>query len=123
VKQTFNSATGLILVEAEISGPAARAGTTSVPDTGATITPLNPNILRSDGYEPDASNESVRMVTGATIEFVPRLMVARSSTRFRTTRSATLMRRSIPNQPLMFTNFLFRHRLIVARRAVGIALH
>jgi predicted aspartyl protease len=79
MSRAFNATTGLILVEAEISGPAGKVGATLVLDTGATSTSLNPNVLRSVGYDPDAATESVRMTTGTTMTTVPRLMVTRLS--------------------------------------------
>jgi predicted aspartyl protease len=79
VSQAFHAKTGLILVEAEVSGPAGRAGATLVLDTGATSTVLNVSVLRSVGYDPDAATEFARMATGAGVGTVPRLMVNRLS--------------------------------------------
>lgn len=77
MSQAFKAATGLILVEAEISGPTGRAGATLVLDTGATTTSLNANLLRSVGYDPDAATSFARLTTGTTVVTVPRLMLNR----------------------------------------------
>ncbi len=58
MSQPFNARTGLILVEAEVSGPTGSAGATLVLDTGATSTVLNVSLLRSVGYDPDAATEA-----------------------------------------------------------------
>lgn len=73
----FQPNSGLILVEAEVSGPSGKVGATLVLDTGATTTMLNVKVLRSVGHDPDLSTDFVRMATGSTLETVPRLVVNR----------------------------------------------
>jgi predicted aspartyl protease len=80
VTQVFQPQSGLILLEAEVSGPSVKVAATLVLDTGATTTMLNLKVLRSIGYDPDLATEFVRMATGSTLETVPRLMVNRLST-------------------------------------------
>lgn len=63
MSQGFNARAGLILVEAEISGPMGKAGATLVLDNGATTTSLNSNLLRSVGYERGAATDFVWMAT------------------------------------------------------------
>jgi hypothetical protein len=75
----FNAHVGLILVEAEISGPTRSVAATLVLDTGATTSSLNATVLRFVGYDPDAATEFVSMTTGTTVERVPRLMINRLS--------------------------------------------
>ena len=72
MSQAFNGKAGLILVEAEISGPTGKAGATLVLDTGATSTSLNVSLLRSVGYDPDGATDLVGMATGSAIVMVPR---------------------------------------------------
>jgi predicted aspartyl protease len=79
MSQPFNAKTGLILVEAEVSGPSGKAGATLVLDTGATSTSLNAKVLRSVGYDPDTATDYARMTTGTTVARVPRLVVNRLS--------------------------------------------
>lgn len=79
MSQGFNASAGLILVEAEVSGPMGKAGAILVLDTGATTTSLNANLLRSIGYEPDSATESARMATATAVLVAPRLMVNRLS--------------------------------------------
>jgi predicted aspartyl protease len=77
--QSFNARSGLILVEAEISGPTGTVGATLVLDTGATSTTLNRSVLRSIGYDPDSTTDFARMATGTAVAMVPRLTVNRLS--------------------------------------------
>lgn len=63
MSQAFNAKAGLILVEAEVSGPTGKAVATLVLDTGATSTAINRNLLRTVGYDPDSATEFVRMTT------------------------------------------------------------
>jgi predicted aspartyl protease len=79
MNQAFNAKAGLILIEAEVSGPTGKAGATPVLDTGATGTSLNRDVLRSVGYDPDSATEFARMTTGTTVQTVPRLMIDRLS--------------------------------------------
>lgn len=79
MSQAFQAGSGLILVEAEVAGPAGKAGAILVLDTGATSSVLNVSVLRSVGYDPDASNESVRMATGTAVVSARRLTINRLS--------------------------------------------
>ena len=79
MSQAFNARTGLILVEAEVSGPTGKAGATLVLDTGATSTSLNPAVLRSVGSDPDAATEFARMTTGTAVATAPRMVINRLS--------------------------------------------
>ncbi len=92
----FNSRTGLILVEAEISGPTGKAGATLVLDTGATSTSLNVSVLRSIGYDPDAAAERVQMATGTAVIMAPRLMINRLSTLGRHAIGLRVLAHSLP---------------------------
>ncbi len=75
----FRTDSGLVLVEAEVSGPSGKVAARLVLDTGATSTTLNVKLLRSIGYDPQDVGEFVRMTTGSAVERVPRLMVNRLS--------------------------------------------
>lgn len=79
MSHAFNGKAGLILVEAEISGPTGKVGATLVLDTGATSTSCNVSVLRSVGYDPDNATDFVRTATGSGVVLVPRLMVNRLS--------------------------------------------
>lgn len=76
---SFNARSGLILVDAEISGPSGTARATLVLDTGATTTTINSSVLRSAGYEPSLSTDLVQMTTGTSVATVPRLILNRMS--------------------------------------------
>jgi hypothetical protein len=79
VSQVFQSRSGLILVEAEVSGPSGKAAATLALDTGATTTMLNVKLLQSIGHDPSLATDFVRMATGSALETVPRLVVNRLS--------------------------------------------
>lgn len=76
---TFRPESGLIFAVAEISGPKGRIAAKLILDTGASSSTLNINVLRSAGYEPDASTDFARLVTGSGVDIVPRLVVTRLS--------------------------------------------
>lgn len=75
----FSARAGLVLVEAEVSGPTGTNAALLVLDTGATTTALNTDLLRSIGYDPDAATESIRLTTGGGATIVPRLTINRLS--------------------------------------------
>lgn len=77
MSHVFNAKSGLVLVEAEVSGPTGKAGATLVLDTGATTTALNANVLRAVGYDPNAANEFVNLTTDNATLRVPRLTINR----------------------------------------------
>jgi len=77
MSHVFNAKSGLVLIEAEVSGPTGKAGATLVLDTGATTTALNANVLRAVGYDPNAANEFVNLTTGNATLRVPRLTINR----------------------------------------------
>lgn len=92
----FNAKTGLVFVEAEVSGPAGMAGATLVLDTGATSTTLNRTLPRVIGYDPDAEVESTLMATGSAGIRVPRLSVNRLSALGRHTVGLRVMTHNLP---------------------------
>jgi predicted aspartyl protease len=77
MSQIFDAVKGLILVEAQISGPTGTLGASLVLDTGATRTSLNASLLRSIGYEPDVSTDSALVTTGLGMVTVPCVTVNR----------------------------------------------
>ncbi len=77
MSQGFRPESGLIFIEAEISGPRGQAGARLILDTGASSSMLHPDVLRSAGYEPDASTELARITTGSGAATAPRLVVTR----------------------------------------------
>jgi predicted aspartyl protease len=67
----FDPHQGLILVQAEISGPSGIAVLRLALDTGATTTLINAGMLVSLGYDPALSSDRVQVTTGSGIEFAP----------------------------------------------------
>jgi hypothetical protein len=98
VSQAFQPLSGLILVEAEVSGPSGKVSATLVLDTGATTTTLNVRVLRSIGYDPDAATDLVRMTTGSAVEMASRLMVNRLSALGRHAIGLRVLAHDLPTQ-------------------------
>ena len=98
MSHAFNATTGLILVEAELSGPTGTAGATLILDTGATSTSLNADLLRSVGYDPDAATDFAQMATRTAVHTVPRLMVNRLSALGRHAMGLRVLAHSLPVQ-------------------------
>ena len=77
MSHAFSSQAGLILVTVEFSGPSGKARAELVMDTGATTTIVDADLLRSVGYDPDASTDHAVITTGNGDVTVPRLMLNR----------------------------------------------
>jgi aspartyl protease family protein len=126
MSQAFNGASGLILIDAEVSGPSGKADARLLLDTGATSTALNPIVLRSVGYDPDAATESVRLITGTTAVTVPRLMVNRLSALSQHKIGLRLLAHTLPTSAgldgLLGLDFLRNHVLTIDFRVGQISL-
>lgn len=96
MSHAFNARTGLILVEAEVSGPSGRVGATLVLDTGATTTSLNASLLRSIGYDPDAATSFARLTTGTSVVAVPRITINRLGALGRHAVGLTVLAHNLP---------------------------
>lgn len=77
--QRFDAHSGLVIVAAEISGPAGSAQLRLALDTGSTSTLIRPVHLEALGYDPALAQERVQMTTGSGVEFVQRLPIAEIS--------------------------------------------
>jgi predicted aspartyl protease len=121
VTQAFQPHAGLILLEAEISGPSGRVAATLVLDTGATATTLNVRLLRSIGYDPDGATDFVSMTTGSGSATVPRLMVNRLTTLGRHAIGLRVLAHDLPPQAavdgLLGLDFFRGHSLTIDFRA------
>jgi len=69
----FDPEQGLIVVRAELWGPAGSAVLRLALDTGATVTLVNAGMLVAVGYDPALAPERVQVTTGSGVEFVPRV--------------------------------------------------
>lgn len=72
----FNSARGLIIVPAELTGPTGAGIVRLALDTGATGTLINASILVAVGYDLALAPERIEMTTGSGVEFAPRIAVS-----------------------------------------------
>ena len=73
----FNPERGLIVVQAEVSGPSGTIVLRLALDTGATGTMINVAPLTAVGYEPSLAPDRVQVTTGSGVEFAPRVIAAR----------------------------------------------
>lgn len=73
----FNPDRGLVVVQAEVFGPAGSMVLRLALDTGATGTLINVAPLTAIGYDPSLAPERVQVTTGSGVEFAPRTVVAR----------------------------------------------
>jgi len=69
----FDPRYGLIVVRAELWGPAGSAVLRLALDTGATSTMANVGMLVALGYDPALAPDRVQVTTGSGVEFVPRV--------------------------------------------------
>jgi hypothetical protein len=67
----FDPEQGLVIVRAELWGPAGSAVLRLALDTGATGTLVNVGLLVALGYDPALSPDRVQVTTGSGVEFVP----------------------------------------------------
>ena len=72
---TFDPESGLVVVNAEISGPSGAAVLRVALDTGASRTLINAAILTATGYDPALAPERFQVTTGSGIEYVPRVFI------------------------------------------------
>ena len=69
----FDSQQGLIIVRAELWGPAGSIVLRLALDTGATGTVVNIGMLVTIGYDPALVPDCIQVTTGSGVEFVPRV--------------------------------------------------
>jgi predicted aspartyl protease len=69
----FDSQQGLIIVRAELWGPAGSIVLRLALDTGATGTVVNVGLLVTIGYDPALVPDRIQVTTGSGVEFVPRV--------------------------------------------------
>jgi hypothetical protein len=72
---SFDPRQGLIVVHAELWGPAGSAVLQLALDTGATGTLVNVGMLVAMGYDPALAPERFQVTTGSGVEFVPRIVL------------------------------------------------
>ena len=73
----FNTKSGPILIDAEITGPLRTANVGLVFDTGATTSLINDSIARYIGLDPANATRRVRMTTGTAVQVVPIVVATR----------------------------------------------
>jgi hypothetical protein len=71
VSVPFAAASGLVVIRAELVGPAGSANLRLAVDTGATSTLIGAGMLVAIGYDPALAPDRVQITTGSGIEFAP----------------------------------------------------
>jgi hypothetical protein len=74
VTAVFDPTQGPIYAEAEVSGPTGLSSLRLLLDTGATISLVEPIMLRAVGYDPDSSTDHVQVTMGVGSASVPRIV-------------------------------------------------
>jgi len=74
---TFNYHQGLIIIQAELTGPLGNTILRLALDTGATTSLVNTGILVAIGYDPALAPAHVKVTTGSCVEFVPRITLSK----------------------------------------------
>ncbi len=77
---SFDPHRGLIVVWAELGGPAGSAVLRLAVDTGATWTVVNAGVLASIGYTPAAAVDHFEVTTASGVASLPRLRLREIST-------------------------------------------
>ena len=72
---SFDPEQGLVVVRAELVGPAGTAVLRLALDTGATSTLVNVGMLVAIGYDPALVAERTQVTTGSGVEYVPRVPI------------------------------------------------
>jgi predicted aspartyl protease len=75
VSTSFDPTQGLIVITAQIYGPAGHRRVRLALDTGAMTTMINTVILINLGYDPALSPDRLQMTTASGVEYVPRIAV------------------------------------------------
>jgi hypothetical protein len=70
---SFNPLQGLMIVQAEVTGPVGTAILRLALDTGATKTLINVAPLVAVGYDPAVAPGRTQITTGSGVEFVPQI--------------------------------------------------
>jgi aspartyl protease family protein len=73
----FNSQSGLVVVEAEVEGPAGRVRCSVAVDTGAVATVIDGVILLIAGIDPALAQQNIQAATAGGIVIAPQLPVPR----------------------------------------------
>jgi predicted aspartyl protease len=126
MNDSFNPERGLVVVQAEVFGPAGSIVLRLALDTGATATMLNVALLTAIGYDPSLTPERIQVTTGSGVEFAPCLSVDRIDALGQQRDWFRVLAHTLPPSAsvdgLLGLDFLRGHRLTVDFRIGAIAL-
>ena len=77
MSHSFDATRGVVVVPAELFGPAGSVVLHLAVDTGATQTMINVGLLAFAGYDPSLVPDRVQVTTGSGVEYAPRIPVER----------------------------------------------
>jgi predicted aspartyl protease len=92
----FNPAHGLVIIAAQLWGPAGDTVARLALDTGATMTTVSASVLATVGYDPSISPSRVRMTTGSGVEDVPIVLLSRIEALGHTRASLSVLAHTLP---------------------------
>ena len=102
-------------------GPAGDVVVRLAPDTGATATLLNWDVLVLLGYDPAVTKKRIQITTGSGVEFVPRIPIERIEAMGKEQRDLQVVCHTLPPTAsvdgLLDLDFFRGQRLIVDFRA------
>jgi aspartyl protease family protein len=122
----FSPKQGLIIVSAQLWGPAGDTFAQLALDTGATLTTLSAAVLVTVGYDPAASPTRVRVTTGSGVEYVPSMVIAQIEALGQQRTNFPVLCHTLPPSAaidgLLGLDFLRNHRLTIDFRTGRITL-
>jgi predicted aspartyl protease len=122
----FDPGGGLMVVQAEASGPQGSAILRLALDTGATTTLINVAVLVALGYDPSSAPDRMQVTTGSGVEYMPVLHVRRIRALGHARRDMPVLAHTLPTSAsvdgLLGVDFLRGKRLTVDFKAGRISL-
>lgn len=113
----FNSEKGLVVVQAEITGPTGIAVLRLALDTGATGTLINTSLLVGVGYDPATAIERTEVTTGSGVEFAVRISLLRITSLGQQRNDFPVLAHTLPPSAgvdgVLGLDFLRRHLLTI----------
>jgi predicted aspartyl protease len=122
----FTATEGLIVIPAELFGPAGSAVLRLALDTGATSTVINVAMLVAIGCDPALMRDRVQVTTGSGVEFAARITLDKLTALGRECPGFAVLAHTLPPSAgvdgLLGLDFLRGARLMVDFRAGAITL-
>ena len=126
MSHSFDASRGVIVVPAELFGPAGSVVLHLAVDTGATQTMINVGLLAFAGYDPSLVPDRVQVTTGSGVEYAPRVPVERIDALGRTRRNFPVLAHTLPPSAhidgLLGLDYMRDRRLVIDFRQNKLSL-